>query len=149
MFLSKAKFTEVIKNSPLVSIDLVIENHNGQALLGERLNRPAKGNWFVPGGRILKNESMADAFKRLTQEELGQTFSIDTAQLLGPFDHFYTDNVFDESFSTHYVAIAYKLKINTPLTQLPQKQHGQYKWFSVSELLASDAVHLHTKWYFN
>lgn len=56
---------------------------------------------------------------------------------------------FDESFSTHYVAIAYKLKISAPLNQLPEKQHGQYKWFSVSELLASDAVHLHTKWYFS
>jgi colanic acid biosynthesis protein WcaH len=103
----------------------------------------------VPGGRILKDESMASAFKRLTKEELGCEFTIDNAELIGPFDHFYTDNVFDETFSTHYVALAYKLTVREDeLSQLPEKQHGSYKWYSVAELLDSDSVHLHTKWYF-
>ena len=70
MYLDKQTFSTVIKSSPLVSIDLVVINPDGQALLGQRLNRPAKGFWFVPGGRILKNESLGNAFKRLTLEEL-------------------------------------------------------------------------------
>jgi colanic acid biosynthesis protein WcaH len=72
MFLDKETFSTVIESTPLVSIDLVIKNQQGQALLGQRLNRPAKGFWFVPGGRVLKNESLAAAFKRLTLDELGQ-----------------------------------------------------------------------------
>ncbi|WP_441003649.1 GDP-mannose mannosyl hydrolase [Pseudocolwellia agarivorans] len=149
MFLDKETFSTVIESTPLVSIDLVVKNKHGQALLGERLNKPAKGYWFVPGGRILKDESMADAFKRLTKEELGQAFSINQTELLGPFDHFYSDNVFGDEFSTHYVAIAYVLTLDTDLEELPlDVQHGSYKWFEIDSLLNDEKVHLHTKWYF-
>ena len=56
MFLDKNTFSTVIASTPLVPIDLVVKNHQSQVLLGQRLNRPAQGFWFVPGGRILKNE---------------------------------------------------------------------------------------------
>jgi len=149
MFLNKKEFSAVIENTPLVSIDLVVKNKHGQALLGQRLNRPAKDFWFVPGGRILKDESLADAFKRLTAEELGQAFSIEQAELLGPFDHFYNDNVFGDAFSTHYVAIAYVLALESELEQLPLNiQHGNYRWFDINSLLNDEKVHAHTKWYF-
>jgi len=148
MFLDKQTFSTVIESTPLVSIDLVVKNKQGQALLGQRLNKPAQGSWFVPGGRILKDESMSDAFKRLTKEELGEIYTIEQAQLLGPFDHFYTDNVFGDEFTTHYVAIAYVITVDD-LKDLPlDVQHDTYKWFNVTDLLADDAVHTHTKWYF-
>lgn len=149
MFLDQQTFSTVIKSSPLVSIDLVVINQNGQALLGQRLNRPAKGFWFVPGGRILKNESLASAFKRLTHDELGTEFAIEQATLKGPYDHFYNDNVFGEEFSTHYVAISFVIKLTQPLSNLPMDvQHNGYKWFAINELLSDTAVHKHTKWYF-
>ena len=56
-----------------------------------RLNRSAKYHWFVPGGRMFNNEVLADAFKRLTRDGLGQAFTIDQANLLGPSNHFYDD----------------------------------------------------------
>ena len=149
MFLDKFTFTTVIDSAPLVSIDLVVLDSEGSALLGERLNRPAQGYWFTPGGRITKSESLADAFKRLTLEELGETFSITDAELLGPYDHFYDDYVFGEEVSTHYVAIAYILRLTQPLSKLPMDiQHGDYRWFSKDALLSSDSVHKHSKWYF-
>jgi len=150
MFLDKKEFSAVIESTPLVSIDLVIKNTHGQALLGKRLNKPAKGAWFVPGGRILKNEPLEAAFKRLTLEELGESFSFKKARLLGPYDHFYNDNVFNDEFSTHYIAIAYILIIDKELAHLPiDVQHGKYQWFDINELLNNEDVHLHTKWYFN
>lgn len=154
MFLDKETFTTVINAAPLVSIDLVVLDSESNALLGERLNRPAKGFWFVPGGRIVKNESLADAFKRLTLDELGAEFRIADAQLLGPYDHFYEDFIFKDSdvnygVSTHYVAIAYVLKLTQPLLSLPLDiQHGDYRWFTIDELLTSTQVHKHSKWYF-
>ncbi|WP_249554564.1 GDP-mannose mannosyl hydrolase [Shewanella sp. 10B] len=150
MFLDQTTFATVIQSTPLVSIDLVVTNSNGQVLLGQRLNRPAKNYWFVPGGRILKDESLADAFKRLTRDELGQTFTIEQAQLLGPFDHFYTDNVFSNVGSTHYVAIVFCLQLDSQLTSLPLAvQHAGYQWFDIPSLLADASVHKHTKWYFD
>lgn len=150
MFLDKHTFSTVIKSTPLVSIDLLVFNTNGQALLGQRLNRPAKGFWFVPGGRILKDESLAQAFKRLTIDELGTEFAIEQAILQGPYDHFYNDNVFGEEFTTHYVAISFILKIEQTLESLPINiQHNNYKWFDIEDLLNNEAVHKHTKHYFD
>lgn len=149
MFLDKPTFNTVIDSTPLVSIDLVVLDSEGNALLGERLNRPAQGYWFVPGGRITKNESLADAFRRLTLDELGEAFSITDAELLGPYDHFYDDYVFGEEVSTHYVAIAYVLRLSYPLSKLPMGiQHGDYRWFSKDDLLSSNSVHKHSKSYF-
>ncbi|WP_188925660.1 NUDIX domain-containing protein [Shewanella algicola] len=61
----------MIENTPLVSIDFVVYNQKGEVLLGKRNNRPAQGGWFVPGGRIKKDELMSAAFKRLAKNELG------------------------------------------------------------------------------
>lgn len=147
MFLSKAKFYDVLENTPLVSIDLVLENSEGQVLLGKRKNRPAQGYWFVPGGRIFKSELLADAFSRLTKEELGQEISINNAALQGAYDHFYKDSIFGDHPSTHYVALAYRLKVET-LCDLPDGQHLAYRWFSIEGLLDDKLVHQNTKAYF-
>ncbi|MGY5451696.1 GDP-mannose mannosyl hydrolase [Agarivorans sp. MS3-6] len=152
-FLSQQAFSQVIANTPLVSIDLIIENPQGQVLLGQRLNRPAQGFWFVPGGRIMKDESMRDALTRLARQELGLELTLDNGEFLGSFEHFYHDNVFyqdtdpQSQFSTHYVVLAYRYRLRIDLALLPEQQHGQYRWFSAAELLSSDEVHQHTKWY--
>jgi colanic acid biosynthesis protein WcaH len=149
MFLDGNTFFTIIKNTPLISVDLIVYNDNDQILLGKRLNRPAKGYWFVPGGRIQKSERLEDAFKRLTLDELGTEFSITQAELVGPFTHLYDDCVFGEEFGTHYVAIAYRLVVNSQELSLPiDKQHDAYKWLEVKSLLNDESVHIHTKWYF-
>ncbi len=147
MFLDKATFTTVLASTPLVSLDFVIYNAEGKVLLGQRLNRPAQFAWFVPGGRIFKNEAIADAFARLTLAELGEEIHFSKAKLLGAYDHFYADSVFGEEVSTHYVALAHEFQVDQ-LQHLPNTQHNQYKWYSVADLLADDQVHLHTKAYF-
>ncbi|MGZ5044548.1 MAG: NUDIX domain-containing protein, partial [Methylobacter sp.] len=60
------EFIKVVKNAPLVSLDLVIRSGNNKLLMGMRVNEPAAGSWFVPGGRIRKDESIEDAFLRIT-----------------------------------------------------------------------------------
>ena len=141
-----ATFKTVIKSTPLVSIDLIVRNSEGQILLGKRTNRPAKGNWFVPGGRVIKDESLEDAFSRLIEAEL-DLFKT-TSSFKGVYQHFYDDNFSEELFTTHYVVLAYEIEFNGALASLPTEQHAVYKWFDEKELLVNDTVHTHTKWYF-
>jgi len=148
MFLDNNTFETVIDSTPLISIDLVVKNPQGQALLGFRTNRPAQGYWFVPGGRIQKNESMRHAFTRLCQHELGLTCAIEQATFLGPFEHFYDDSVFGEHVSTHYVVLGYEITVDESQLSLPTEQHSQYQWLDVNTLLTKDNVHQHSKWYF-
>jgi colanic acid biosynthesis protein WcaH len=147
MFLDENTFKTVIVSTPLISIDLVVKNTKGEYLLGLRNNRPAQGYWFVLGGRIQKDENINCAFLRLTEEELGIATHRSEGEFLGPYEHFYQDYVFGTEHSTHYVVLAYELVIDVALCDLPNRQHSQYKWFSRDELLLSDVVHIHSKWY--
>jgi len=70
--MDKKQILNIIDSTPLVSVDLIIENPNKEILLGKRNNRPAQGFWFVPGGRIDKNEEIAGAIKRISTKEIGQ-----------------------------------------------------------------------------
>ena len=65
MLLSPDDFYSVVRLAPLVSIDLIIRNARGEVLLGLRNNEPAKGFYFVPGGIILKQERLHEAFARI------------------------------------------------------------------------------------
>ena len=142
-------FKSVVSSTPLVSIDLVVRNCREQVLLGLRNNRPAQGYWFVPGGRIRKDESINLAFKRLTAEELNVECSLNQASFLGPYEHFYQDNFSGTDFTTHYVVLAYELSLDFDLDNLPASQHRDYRWFSETELLANDRVHQNSTAYFS
>ena len=143
------KFLEIIDSTPLVSIDLILEDREGKVLLGKRVNRPAQGYWFVPGGRIRKNEKLADAFKRISSNELGLTLLITDAQLLGAFDHIYNDNCFgEEGINTHYVVLGYKINAQDRFDIVADSQHTEFKWWSRHDLLNDPDVHQNTKLYF-
>jgi colanic acid biosynthesis protein WcaH len=146
MRLSSTDFKIIVKSTPLVSIDLIVRDSQRNVLLGKRTNRPAQGFWFVPGGRLLKDEHFELAFKRLIKEELG----LDNVEsnFKGIYQHFYDDNFFEDDFSTHYLVLAYEITFKGDLASLPLEQHSKYKWFAEKELVESEQVHKHSKWYF-
>ncbi len=143
-------FVELLRGLPLVSVDLVLVRGETEILLGLRTNRPAQGSWFVPGGRILKDEPRADALKRVAARELGIG---DVAglkpQLLGVFEHFYPDCFAgDIGVSTHYVVIAHRLDV--PLGfEVPgcDNQHAELRWWPIAEAAANTDVHRYTRDY--
>lgn len=146
MFLERELFSQIIKNTPLISIDLIVKNSLDEVLLGKRVNKPAVNSWFVPGGRIYKDESIEKAFKRITSSELGVEIDINHAKFKGVYQHFYDDNVFDDEFSTHYIVLAFELHItNTPMHD---NQHETFRWYSVENILQSDEVYHYVKDYF-
>lgn len=140
-------FTTIVQHTPLISIDLIVKNDSGEVLLGKRLNAPARGYWFTPGGRIYKNETMADAFKRIAHDELGIDTSIEQSSFIGTFEHFYNDSVFGDHISTHYVVLAYTFQYSQ-FTSFIHDQHNAYRWQTIDALLVDESVHTHVKWYF-
>jgi colanic acid biosynthesis protein WcaH len=149
--LTREEFIAVVKNTPLVSIDLIIENNEGEILLGWRNNLPAKGYWFVPGGRIGKDEPFSNAFKRIIQTETSLDCTLEDATFLGIFEHIYPGENFagEPGFGTHYVVIAYRIKIDTLPEELPKEQHQDYWWATLDDLLEDPNVHQNTRNYFN
>jgi colanic acid biosynthesis protein WcaH len=147
MFLSADDFAHVVKSTPLISIDLIVRNIQGNVLLGKRLNRPAQGSWFVPGGRVFKDEKLDDAFKRTVKTELGIDMDRAQSKFLGVYEHFYSNNVFNEEFSTHYIVLAYEISVDEDSIIL-NNQHSSYRWFDEEALLSNLEVYKYTKEYF-
>jgi colanic acid biosynthesis protein WcaH len=146
-FLAPEIFGVVVRHTPLVSIDLLVRDAQRRLLVGQRRNRPARGSWFVPGGRINKDERIADAFSRLSREELGVPCQIENGKFLGVFEHFYPDNALEApGYGTHYVVLAHEI-VKEKIQALPQKQHAAYRWMSEAEVLADPDVHENTKAY--
>ena len=118
--------------------------------MGLQTNEPAKGYWFVPGGRILKDERIAESFERVAYDELGIRPAFEDARFLGVFEHLYANN-FTESkdFGTHYVVLAYEVTTNETELSPPRNQHSEYKWLSNESPEKEPKVHTYTKAYFD
>lgn len=143
-------FLQVIDATPLVAIDLIVGDDAGGYLLGQRTNRPAQHFWFVPGGRIRKNERLDDAFQRIVEMELGIAgVTRESATLLGVYEHLYEDNFSGTpDISTHYVVLGYRLPHPANLLSLPDEQHDAYRWMHSGDILADATVHPNTQAYF-
>ena len=148
-YLNRDNMLFIVKHTPLVSIDLIIRNPHSEIFLGFRTNRPAKNFWFVPGGRICKNERINDAMMRISSNEFGVVLGMNQVFFKGVYEHLYEDDFTGENqVGTHYVVLAYEAELDLSMENLPMDQHSQYKWFSVNDILRNETVHENTKAYF-
>jgi colanic acid biosynthesis protein WcaH len=124
-FIPENEWESIVRNVPLVSVDLVIE-HDGGVLLGKRENEPAKDEWFVPGGRVSENEPRTDAVHRVAKDELGEAVVIDDC--LGTYEHFYETAAADSVDSKHYLATGYRCHFERDDPEIVgDEQHGDFQ----------------------
>ncbi|WP_027849700.1 GDP-mannose mannosyl hydrolase [Marinospirillum minutulum] len=141
------EFSIIVDKTPLVSIDLLVSYQN-RYLLGKRSNAPAQGFWFVPGGRIFKNEKIDDALGRIAKKEIGIDLKEQETDFLGIYEHFYNNSFCSSEITTHYVVAAYHIIKEIDIKSLPNNEHESYKQFEVNEILNNEYVHQYTKNYF-
>jgi colanic acid biosynthesis protein WcaH len=147
--LSDEMFAHLIRIAPLVAIDVVVRNSEDKVLLVLRRHEPAKNYYFVPGGRILKNETLRSAFRRILKEEIGYESELEVARLIGAFDHIYPNNRFEQSgYGTHYVVVAYELLFNEAVKITLDASHSDYRWVGEEMLEKMPNVHPFVKAYF-
>jgi len=126
-WVSSDEWDIVVKNMPIVSVDLIVK-HEGGVLLGLRENEPAKGEWFVPGGTVLKNERLTEAVHRVAETKLGCEVVIHNK--LGVFEHFYDTSEVNGVDSKHYVANAFVVELSQDQSiELADEQHSQLRVF--------------------
>jgi colanic acid biosynthesis protein WcaH len=146
MSLPNSAFRNVVKNTPLVSIDLVITDPSGAVLMGWRENEPAKRTWFVPGGRIRKDEKIADAFERIIRTETGLVKRLDESRFGGVYEHLYSTNCFEDAgFGTHYCVLAYLIRLGERPHITIDSQHTRMEWLTPS----SADIHPYSRAYFD
>lgn len=146
--LDRDSFLSVVRDAPLVSIDLLLVGADRRILVGQRINEPARHCWFVPGGRIHKDETLAQAFERISKAELGLTLRRDQAQFIAPFEHFYHSNfAAAPGIRTHYIVLAHRIELGQHTLHLPADQHSGYRWVDRDELASAEDIHPYSRAY--
>ena len=74
-FIPKDKYRYILENIPICCVELICIKDN-KVLLVKRKNKPAKDEWWFPGGRILKREAITDAAIRKAEEEIGVSVKV-------------------------------------------------------------------------
>jgi colanic acid biosynthesis protein WcaH len=140
-------FRTVVENTPLVSIDICLV-HDSKMLLGKRSNEPLLGQWFTPGGRILKNECWRNCLKRVAQAELGLNITdVHEFTLMGIWDHFYPNSAVEDSISTHYVNLPHCIYYEKRPEILLDDQHDAFEWFDLSKVAGGSIFHKYMQSY--
>ncbi len=118
----------ILENMPICCVDLVIKNNKGEVLLLKRKNLPAKDEWWLPGGRILKKETIKEAAVRIAKEEVG--FDAEFEKIIGVDETIFDDGPFGIKTGTHsvniYVSVNKKGKEEVKIDD----NHSDYQYFS-------------------
>ena len=115
-------YSKIIDVIPILCVDGFIINDN-KILLLKRNNYPAIGEWWVPGGRVIKNELLVDSIIRKVKDETG----LDT-EIINQI------GVAETIFETkHTVNVCFSLRVESGQVII-NSEHSEYKWFSIDNL---------------
>jgi colanic acid biosynthesis protein WcaH len=115
----KKLYDEIVASMPITGIEAMIMK-NDSILLMRRSNPPARGEWWLPGGRLRKGESFEDALRREVKEETG--LAIVPVHFIGVYNR-----VFPER---HDVALVFLCKIEDESAGvLLNDEHSEYQFF--------------------
>jgi colanic acid biosynthesis protein WcaH len=121
-----ADYKKFLEQMPLVCIDAIIMNNKGQYLLIKRKNEPLKGDYWVPGGRLLKNETLNDAVLRKVKEELGIESHV--VMPIGVYEDFFDKSPLNPENGLHTISIVYLIIAGSENICIDE-QSDDWGWF--------------------
>lgn len=120
-------YYDFIKYMPIVCVDICIKYVN-QVLLIKRKDEPAKGQWWIPGGRLLKGEKLQDCAKRKAIEEVGLT-----CQLTKDEPIYTSETVFEtgpNNIPVHSINVCFLLEPDNSIKQfIKLDEHCEKMWW--------------------
>ena len=129
MYINKNLYEKICKNIPILCIDLII-SFDRKYLLLNRKNPPLRGEYWLPGGRILLGESFTDAACRIMKKELSIELcdSIKSSFVFcGNTNMVYNQSIFG-NHKYHTPALVFSIKLNSlPSITLDETSLG-YIW---------------------
>ena len=111
---------------PIVCVDCLVVNDQGEFLLVKRDNEPLRGEYWMPGGRVHKGERLADAVHRKMREEIG--IDIDIVENVGFFEEFYEKTKENAEGGVHSISFVYRVKPKSHDVKL-DAQSSTWGWF--------------------
>lgn len=103
MLLPGGVYAKFVRTMPILCVDLVLKRGD-EYILVKRSRSPASGHWWVPGGRVLKGETISDAARRKASEELG--IDITLQRFLGIYEGHFNRGSRDSRHTVSVVLLA-------------------------------------------
>ena len=126
MIIPTEHYKKIIEVLPILCVDIIIKNHNGEYLLIKRANEPLKGKWWVIGGRVLKGESLEQAAKRKVKEEVG--LEIDNVKSIGYYEDALETNPFCLTTPLHSISVVFSTIIEDEQIVTLDYQSSDWKY---------------------
>ena len=116
-------YRQIVDVLPILCVDLIIIK-DGKYLLVKRKNKPFKGIYWSPGGRVLKGEKITRAIYRIAMQEVG--LKVKVISFAGFYEGFYKENEQKVAIS-HTVSLTF---ICSPITNKVKvdRQSIDFKW---------------------
>lgn len=118
----RSLYKKILRVMPNLAVDVVLV-HRGTFLLLRRAIPPRKGEWWIPGGRVVKGESPEKSAKNKIYEETGVRVRL--TKLLG------VDSIYERRWGIRvqtctFVYLARPIKSLRIRTNFNNKE---YQWF--------------------
>lgn len=130
MLIPEELFRQIHESMPLVCVDLVI-HRAGSVLLLRRAIEPLRGQWFFPGGRIRRNETIVNAAHRIAEDEAGTL--IDDLEFLAVEETLYKTSPFPHRRGTHTVNLVHAARARNGVVE-HDAHHSGYKWVGIGDI---------------
>ena len=120
-------FLLVSRITPLINVDLLIQDERGRTLLTWRDDEFFGSGWHVPGGIIRYKETAADRLRACAREELAADISFDPAPL------FVMETILERRDRGHAVSLLFRCRLLTPPDPAREAgpaspSEGQWRW---------------------
>jgi len=103
---------------PIASIDLLVVYRN-RLLLMLRKNKPGRGLWYTPGGRIFRGETLETAVSRILKKETGlEANRVEQKGTMAQIWH-----------ETHFITTFYRVDVASGDVEM-NDEHSDYKWIT-------------------
>jgi ADP-ribose pyrophosphatase YjhB (NUDIX family) len=96
--------------TPLINVDLLIQDDNGRTLLTWRSDQFYGPGWHVPGGIIRFKETAADRIRSVARRELGASVEFDAAPIL-----VHESIAPDRRERGHFISLLFKCRLASTL----------------------------------
>jgi colanic acid biosynthesis protein WcaH len=128
--LPESLFLFISRMTPLVNVDLLIQNPQGETLLTWRDDRHFGPGWHIPGGIIRLHETALQRITAVAQVELGAKVKAEPhpCRVIETISR-------DKKNRSHGISLLYRCQLLTPLRGLgpfdpKNPQPGQWQWHS-------------------
>jgi len=104
------QYEQIIEVLPILCVDVVVTNPNGEFLLIKRANEPLRRQWWIVGGRVLKGEMLEQAAIRKVREEA--SLSVEAVHPIGYYKDTSEENPLGLVSRLHSVSVVFPATVD-------------------------------------